>query len=161
MMRVSNSHLRLMEAEIDTSPAPFAGRDQEWTELVYDLRDERAENARLKEHITELEGRSGYCAECERLARKVEELEGQLAGAREDAEKAISFDRLLIAGNHLAVWLMAKLGPGERFLPYETDFSEACNQLPPDAYDVWIAWAVAMRERDRIEAAIAARKKEA
>jgi hypothetical protein len=36
-----------MEAEIDTSPAPFAGRDQEWTELVHDLRDARALLAKL------------------------------------------------------------------------------------------------------------------
>jgi hypothetical protein len=83
MMRVSNSHLRLMEAEIDTSPAPFAGRDQEWTDLVYDLRDARAENARLQARITELEGRSGCCVECERLARKVEELEAAMCRIHE------------------------------------------------------------------------------
>jgi hypothetical protein len=48
--------------------------------IMANLRDERAENARLQARITELEGRSGCCVECERLARKVEELEGQLAG---------------------------------------------------------------------------------
>jgi hypothetical protein len=48
-----------------------------------DLRDERAENARLQARITELEGRSGYCAECERLARRVGELEAAMCRIHE------------------------------------------------------------------------------
>jgi hypothetical protein len=46
--------------------------------IMANLRDTRAENARLEARITELEGRSGYCVECERLARRVEELEAAL-----------------------------------------------------------------------------------
>jgi hypothetical protein len=37
-----------------------------------------AEIRKLRARITELEGKSGYCAECERLARRVEELEAAL-----------------------------------------------------------------------------------
>jgi len=125
-MRVSNA---MVEQIIRAGGASY--NQKTFALLAADLRDERAENARLQARITELEGkwkreecahcderpggyvgtiyceeclrmyqelernevitelrariaelegRSGCCVECERLARRVEELEAQLAG---------------------------------------------------------------------------------
>jgi hypothetical protein len=88
MMRVSNTALAdyCFETEHAMGKLGLAKATDFTLDMARDLIDARAENARLQARITELEGRSGYCVECERLARKVEGLEGQLAGAREDAE---------------------------------------------------------------------------
>jgi BMFP domain-containing protein YqiC len=81
-MRVSSTALAdyCLETEHAMEKLGLAGAVSFTLDMARDLIDERAENARLQARITELEGRSGYCAECERLARRVEELEGQLAG---------------------------------------------------------------------------------
>jgi BMFP domain-containing protein YqiC len=84
--RAENARLQARITELEGPDTAYACGEQKIISLL------GAANKRIteqKQRITELEGRSGYCAECERLSRKVEELESQLAGARDKkTEKA-------------------------------------------------------------------------
>lgn len=57
-----------------------------------------------------------------------------------------------IGGNHLASALIHLLGTGEdTFPPYQTDYTTALNIIgDPIKYDLWVCWAVIMRQRDAL-----------
>jgi hypothetical protein len=71
----------------------------------------------------------------------------QVAALRE------SYYRIGVGGNHLASALIGLLGAGSNtFPPYWTEFKEASEIISdPIKYDLWVAWAVIMRERDALE----------
>jgi len=143
MMRVSNA---MVEQIVRSGGASC--NQKTFALLAADLRDTRAENARLQARITELEGRSGYCVECERLSRRVKELESQLAGAREDRERLC--------------WLIDAANNGEDTLP-DWVMEDAVALMDENSED--IAPAVrklidAHRLKHERKAAITARKVE-
>ena len=61
---------------------------------------------------------------------------------------------IAIGGNHLASALIHILGAGtDTFPPYETDIERAREIIgDPIKSDLWICWAVIMRERDALAA---------
>lgn len=82
---------------------------------------------------------------CEaRLAAVEAERDAAQAG---EARAVEALEKMLIGGNHLASALIHLLG--DDFPEYETDFNEACEILnDPIKYDLWVCWAMMMRERD-------------
>jgi BMFP domain-containing protein YqiC len=86
--RAENARLEARIAELEQGLASSQTASQHYFDTLESNKAKAIERiAALQARITELEGRSGYCVECERLARRVKELEAQLAGAREDAER--------------------------------------------------------------------------
>lgn len=92
-------------------------------------------------------------------ARRLREMVDDLACFGLDASGAAALlagaaalealEKMLIGGNHLASALMHMLG--DDFPEYETDFNEACETLnDPIKYDLWVCWAIMMRERDAL-----------
>lgn len=86
--------------------------------------------------------------EQQRIRALLEACEAERDAARAEAARAVeALEKLLIGGNHLASALIHMLG--DDFVEYETDFNEACEILnDPIKYDLWVCWAIMMRERD-------------
>jgi hypothetical protein len=150
MMRVSNITLAhyCLGTENAAEQLGLAKATDFSLDMARDLIDARAENTRLQARITELEGRSGYCVECERLARKVGELESQLAGAREDRERLC--------------WLIDAANNGEDTLP-DWVIEDAVALMDATSEDIGPAVRKlidAHRLKHERKAAIAARKAE-
>lgn len=62
-----------------------------------------------------------------------------------------ALDRIMTGGNSLASVLVGVFDA--KIPPYETDFEVARNKIKdPDTYDLWLCWAVMMRERDALAA---------
>jgi len=175
MMRVSNA---MVEQIVRAGGASC--NQKTFALLAADLRDARAENARLQARIAELEGRSGYCVECERLARKVKELESQLAGAREDRERhKLKLEICVVEPTHMFIcdadrfiseWMIKEIeaefavayGPDEeKAWPDNTVSIRCVAQYFADTPGYWEISEIEVVPENELESAIAARKKEA
>lgn len=59
-----------------------------------------------------------------------------------------AINEILVGGNHLANFLIGKLGGS-----FSADFPPTCDpqiamkSMPSDVYDVWVCWAAIMRAK--------------
>lgn len=90
------------------------------------------------------------------MPTELDDLRAQLADERaahaaDVAGYGAAFDRIMTGGNSLASVLVGIFDA--KIPPYETDFEVARNKIKdPDTYDLWLCWAVMMRERDALAA---------
>lgn len=69
------------------------------------------------------------------------------------APEKVAVNDIMVAGNHLANYLIGNLGAGfvDEFPPTKNP-NKVRKALNPNDYDVWVCWAAIMRARIILEA---------